>query len=136
VTIIDHIKLYVPTALVFLALDLLWLGVVAAEFYREQLGHLLRADVLWGTALAFYGVYVAGILVFAVLPGLGAGSLARTAGLGAFLGFVAYAAFDLTARALFRGFPFAVVAVDLAWGTVLTAAVASAGYGVGRWVAA
>lgn len=134
-TIVDYVKLYVPTALVFLALDLLWLGVVAAGFYREQLGHLLRDDVLWGTALAFYGVYVAGILVFAVLPGLGADSLVRTAGLGAFLGFVAYAAFDLTARALFRGFPVVVVAVDLAWGTVLTATVASVGYGVGRWLA-
>lgn len=133
-TAFDYVRLYGLTAAVFLAVDLLWLGVVASGFYQDQLGHLLRSDVRWGAALAFYLVYVAGILVFAVLPGLEAGSLLRGAALGALLGFVAYAAFDLTSRALFRDFPLTVALVDLAWGTVLTAAVASAGYGFGRWL--
>jgi uncharacterized membrane protein len=55
-------------------------------------------------------------------------------GMGAFLGLFAYATFDLTSMALFRDFPLAVVIVDLAWGTALTAAVAAAGYGIGRWI--
>lgn len=131
---LDHVKLYGLTAAVFFAVDLLWLGVVASGFYQEQLGHLLRSDVRWGTALTFYLIYVAGILVFAVLPGLEAGSLLRAAALGAFLGFLAYATFDLTSRALFRDFPLTVALVDLAWGTVLTATVATAGYGFGRWL--
>ncbi len=128
------IKLFGLTAAVFFAIDLVWLGVVASGFYQKHLGHLLRPDVLWAPALAFYTVYIAGILVFAVLPGLEAGSLGRTVALGAFLGLFAYATFDLTSMALFRDFPGIVVVVDLAWGTVLTATVAAAGFGFGRWL--
>jgi uncharacterized membrane protein len=126
--------LYALTAVVFFAVDLVWLGVVAQGFYQKYLGHLLRPDVQWGAALSFYAVYIAGILVFAVLPGLAADSLPRTAALGAFLGFFAYATFDLTSRALLRDFPLTVVIVDLAWGTVLTATVASAAFLIGRWL--
>ena len=131
---VNWIKLYGLTAAVFFAIDLVWLGVVATSFYQRQLGHLMRSDVLWAPALAFYALYIAGILVFAVAPGLDAGSLARTAMLGAFLGLFAYATFDLTSMALFRDFPGVVVAVDLLWGMCLTAGVASAGYGFGRWL--
>ncbi|NIP83111.1 MAG: DUF2177 family protein, partial [Gemmatimonadetes bacterium] len=85
-------------------------------------------------AALFYLVYVAGIVVFAVLPGLGDGSLMRAVALGGFLGFMAYATFDLTSLALFRDVPVTMVVVDLVWGTVLTASVAAAGYGFGRWL--
>ena len=128
------LKLYGATALAFFALDLVWLGVVARDFYRSHLGEFLRAQPLWPAALSFYAVYIAGVVVFAVLPSLQAESLARAVALGAFLGFFAYATFDLTALALFRDFPGIVVAVDLAWGTVLTSGVAACGYAFGRWL--
>jgi uncharacterized membrane protein len=128
------LKLYGLTALVFFAIDLVWLGVVAAGFYQRHLGHLLRPDVLWAPALVFYLLYVAGVLVFAVLPGLEAGALTRTLALGAFFGLVAYATFDLTCMALLRDFPIVVVVVDLVWGMVLTTLVSAAGFGLGRWL--
>jgi uncharacterized membrane protein len=131
---VTFLKLYGLTALVFFALDLVWLGAIARGFYREHLGHLLRADVLWPAALAFYGLYVAGVLVFAVLPALEADSWTRAAALGAFFGLVAYATFDLTSLALFRDFPGVVVAVDLAWGTALTSGVAVTSYALARWL--
>ncbi len=133
-TPISLLKLYGATAVVFFAIDLVWLGVVAQGFYQRHLGHLLRADVLWGPALLFYTLYIAGVLVFAVLPGLDARSLTRTVALGAFLGLVAYATFDLTSMALLRDFPLVVVVVDLVWGMVLTASVSAAAYGIGRWL--
>ena len=133
-TLATILKLYGLTTVAFFAIDLVWIGVVASAFYQKHIGHLLRTDVLWGAALLFYAVYIAGILVFAVLPGLEAGSLLRTMALGAFLGFFAYATFDLTCRALFEDFPLIVVVVDLIWGTVLTASVSAAGYGFGRWL--
>lgn len=131
---LPYLKLYGLTAAVFFAIDLVWLGVVAPGFYQKHLGHLLRPDVVWGAAILFYLLYLAGVLVFAVLPGLEAGSLPRTVALGAFFGLVAYATFDLTCMALMRDFPPVVVAVDLAWGTVLTGTVAAAGFGLGRWL--
>ena len=126
--------LYALTAVVFFAIDLVWLGVVAASFYRRQMGDLMRPDPQWGAALGFYALYIAGILVFAVLPGLEADSLRRTVALGAFFGLVAYATFDLTSLALVRDFPRTMVVVDLIWGTALTASVSAAGWAIGRWL--
>jgi uncharacterized membrane protein len=128
------VKLYLLTAVVFFAIDLVWLGVVAAGFYQRQLGHLLAEQVRWIPALLFYLLFIGGLLVFAVLPALAAGSLVRALALGALLGLVAYATFDLTCLALFREFPLRVVCVDLVWGACLSAAVSAAGYGIGRWL--
>jgi uncharacterized membrane protein len=128
------IKLYSLTAVVFLAIDVVWLGLVAKGFYQQHLGHLLREQALLLPALLFYAVYIAGVLVFSVLPGLEADSLKRTVALGAFLGFLAYATFDLTCMALFDEFPPVVVFVDLVWGTALTGSVAAAGFGIARFL--
>tara|TARA_B100000959_G_scaffold105577_1_gene111385 strand:+ start:10408 stop:10803 length:396 start_codon:yes stop_codon:yes gene_type:complete len=127
-------KLYALTALVFFAVDLLWLGVVAKGFYQEYLGHLMRPDVIWGAALLFYSIFIAGVLVFSVLPGLETQSLGYSIALGAFLGLVTYATFDLTCLAMLKDFPVVVVYVDLAWGIALTAGVSASGYGFGRWL--
>ena len=129
-----YLKLYALTTLAFFAIDLVWLGVVASSFYQKHLGPILRPDIVWGAALAFYALYIAGILVFAVVPGLQAGSFVRAVSLGAFFGLVAYATFDLTGMALIREFNWTVVTVDLIWGTVLTGSVAAAGYAAGRWL--
>lgn len=123
-TIASHLRLYLLTLAIFLVIDLAWLGIVARGFYRDQLGGLLRADVNWGAAFAFYAIYVVGILVFAVLPGLARGEPFRAAALGALLGLVAYAAYDLTNLATLEGFPARLVVVDLVWGAVLTGTVA------------
>ena len=133
-TPLPWIKAYALTLLVFLAVDFAWIATVVSRVYQKHLGHLLGAKPLLLPALLFYAVYVAGILVFAVQPGLDAGSLKRTLVLGAFLGFLAYATFDLTSMAVFRDFPLTVVVTDLAWGAVLTASVAAAGFGIARWV--
>lgn len=131
---LSFLKLYAATAAVFFAIDLVWLGVVAAGFYDRHLGHLLASDVRWGAALLFYALFIAALLVFAVLPGLEAGSLGRTLLLGGFFGLVAYATFDLTSLALFEDFPVVVAVVDMIWGTVLSAVVCAAGWQIGRWL--
>ena len=130
----SYLMLYGLSAVAFVAVDFIWLGVVAPGFYEKHIGHLLRAEYLKIPALLFYAVFISGVIVFAVLPGLEAESLTRTIALGAFLGFFAYATFDLTSMALIEGFPWIVVVVDLAWGTVLTGSVAAAGFAAGRWL--
>lgn len=130
------VRLYGLMTVVFFVIDLTWIGLVAKSFYHEHLGSHRRPDVLWWAALLFYAIYLAGILVFAVLPAANAESLPRAIALGAFLGFFAYATFDLTCLALFRDFPVLVVAVDMVWGTVLTASVSAAGYGFAQWLGA
>ena len=122
------LQTYGVSLVAFLALDALWLGIVARAFYRDQLGPLLTPDVRWGAALLFYVIFVAGVLVFAVLPAVERGSLGRAVLLGGFFGVVTYAAYDLTNLATLRDFPTVVAAVDMVWGGVLTATVATIGY--------
>jgi uncharacterized membrane protein len=121
---------YVITLLIFFAIDLVWLGVVAKDFYRQHIGHLMSADVNWGAALLFYAVYIAGIVFFAIKPAFEAGSAARALASGALFGFIAYATYDLTNQATMRDWPALVTVIDLAWGTVLTATVAFLSYQV------
>ncbi len=120
----------------FLLLDFIWLGFVARGFYRDQLGGLMAADVRWLPAVAFYLLFVAAIMVFVVLPSLSRDSVARAALLGAFFGVVTYATYDLTNLATMKGFPTVVAAVDMVWGGILTASVATVGYLVASRVAA
>lgn len=119
---------YLFTALVFLAVDLLWLSKIARSFYVEQIGDLLLSQPRLGVATAFYLVYIAGIVAFAVAPALKADSLLQAAFLGAFFGFVAYATYDLTNYSTLKDWPVAVTVVDICWGTILTAVSAVAGF--------
>ena len=123
-------KLYAVALPAFLVMDLIWLGVVARSFYQGQMGHLMRAQVNWVAAIAFYLLFVAGIVVLAVWPAIERQSFTYALALGALLGLVTYAAYDLTNLATLEGFPLTVALVDLAWGTVLCATVSAVTYRV------
>jgi uncharacterized membrane protein len=127
-----HLKLYLCTLLAFVAIDMVWLGLVARGFYREHLGYLLRPDPNWAVAVVFYLLFVAGLLVFVVNPGLRAGSARKVLGLGALFGLITYATYDLTNLATVKDWPWLVSAVDLAWGSILGAAVSGLGFLAGR----
>lgn len=116
---------YLVAAAVFSLIDLVWLGVVAKPVYDALLGDLLRPSPNVGAAVAFYALFIAGLVVFVIQPALDAGSWRRAAGMGAFFGLVTYATWDLTSLAVLRDFPAALVPVDLAWGTVLAATVSA-----------
>ena len=121
-------RLYAVALPTFLVMDLIWLGVVARSFYQSQMGHLMRSQVNWAAAIVFYVLFVAGIVVLAVWPAVERQSLAHALVLGALLGLVTYAAYDLTNLATLEGFPLTVALVDLAWGTVLCAIVSAVTY--------
>lgn len=128
------LKLYLLTIPVFFAIDMIWLGYAARNFYKNQLNHLLSPDVNWPAAFLFYFIYIIGILFFAVRPGLEEESLVRTCVFGALFGFFTYATYDLTNLATLRNWPILVVVVDILWGTVLCALVAGGSYLIGTWL--
>lgn len=119
---------YGASAVVFLGLDFVWLTLASSRFYRPQLGELLSTKPNLSVAAVFYLVYVVGVVVFAVMPAYGARSWFTATALGALLGFVAYGTYDFTNLATIKGWTTLVSVVDLAWGTVLTAIAATAGY--------
>lgn len=112
----------------FLAIDALWLAVLMKPVYAAALGPLLADTPRWAPTVLFYLLYVAGLVVFAVLPGLRARRGRTAAALGALLGLLAYGTYDLSNYATLRGWPLALTAIDMAWGTVLSAVSATAGY--------
>jgi uncharacterized membrane protein len=116
---------YLVAAAVFLVLDLVWLGVVAQPLYDRLLGDLLAPEPVVGAAVAFYALFVAGLVLFVVDPAVRAGSPRRAAATGAAFGLVTYATWDLTSLAVLRDFPAALVPVDLAWGTFLASTVSA-----------
>ncbi|NTV81738.1 MAG: DUF2177 family protein [Candidatus Aminicenantes bacterium] len=118
------ILLYLITLAIFFAIDMVWLGVVAKTFYRKHLGYLMAPKVVWPAAVLFYLLFIAGLVVFAVRPGLAAGAPLKALLLGAFLGLISYATYDLTNQATVKDWPALVTVVDLVWGTTLGGLVA------------
>lgn len=104
-------------------LDGLWLGVVAKRMYFDILGPILRQPFDRVAAGLFYVLYVGGVVVLAVAP---ADDVAGAALRGLVLGAVAYGTYDLTNRATIQPFPWKLVVVDIAWGSALTTAAATA----------
>ena len=87
------------TAVSLLALDLLWLGVVARPLYDSALGGLKRPVVFWPAAGLFYALYIAAIVIHAELGAAGGADAARR---GAALGLVAYGTYEFTNWAVLR----------------------------------
>lgn len=125
---------YLLTAIVFFAIDLLWLGVVARGLYNKYLGNLLSDQVNWTTAIIFYLLFIVGIFIFAILPAVDKASLSKAIVMGALFGFFTYATYDLTNLATLKDWPLTIVFIDITWGAVLTATVSAAGYTITRWI--
>jgi uncharacterized membrane protein len=124
-TIRQFLIAYLSTAVIFLALDAVWLSITASRIYRPALGHLMSGDFLLAPAAVFYALYIVGMVVFAVAPSLDGGRWITALGLGALLGLVAYATYDLTNQSTLRDWPLLVTVADLCWGTLATATAAA-----------
>ena len=121
---VHHIKLYFAALAIFLVLDMFWLLVLARNFYQQQIGQYMRPDPNLYAAGAFYLLFIAGLLYFAILPG--AHAPLHAALRGAFFGLLTYATYDLTNLAIMRDWPLLLTLVDLLWGSALCAVVAAA----------
>ncbi|WP_296679761.1 DUF2177 family protein [Novosphingobium sp.] len=111
---------YVAAAVSFGALDALWLRWAGPNLYRPALGDLLAPSFRLAPALVFYAFYVAGMVWFAVRPGLEQGTPHAVLN-GALLGALCYATYDLTNQATMKVWSGSVSAIDIAWGAAATA---------------
>lgn len=131
---IYYLKLYLITLIAFLSIDMVWLGLVARTFYRKHIGFLMTPRPNWIAAILFYLLFIAGVLVFVVAPGLKQQSLNGIFLRAALFGLITYATYDLTNLATVKNWPVTVTIVDLVWGTVLTIAVSCIGFLAGKWL--
>jgi uncharacterized membrane protein len=119
---------YVSAAICMLVLDAIWLSATASRLYRPLLGDMLADDFRLAPAVLFYLIYLGGIVILAVLPGIEAGRWTIPAFYGLVLGFVAYSTYDLTNQATLRTWSSWITAIDMVWGSFLTMSAALAGY--------
>ena len=111
---------YVLALAVFLIIDMIWLRGIARTTYEAELGSLIKASPNLIAALAFYFLYTAGLMYFAIIPALETKSITQALLMGAALGLVAYGTYDLTNLAVINGFTTKIAIIDLAWGTFVS----------------
>lgn len=122
------LKLYAIALPVFFAIDMIWLGLVAKDFYRAQIGALMKPEVNWTAAIIFYLIFIGGLVVFVISPAVEKASWKHALLFGALFGLVCYATYDLTNLAVAKDWPLLVTIVDMIWGTVLAASVSIVTY--------
>lgn len=125
---------YLLTFLVFLIVDMLWLGVIAKGIYQKYLGGFLSDNVNWTAAFIFYFIFVLGISIFAIYPSVNKNSVNNAILMGALFGFFTYATYDLTNLATLKGWPLSIVFIDIIWGSFLSAFVSFSGFYIVKWL--
>lgn len=123
-----YIVAYLASLGLFFAADMVWLGTMASRIYRPTLGDIALSGVNLAPAIAFYVLYPIGLVFFAILPALKEGGIYAAILYGALFGFFTYATYDLTNQATLRNWTLQLSAIDMAWGTVLAAGAATAGF--------
>ena len=119
---------WIGVAAAFGVLDALWLTQMFPLLYQPALGPILAPGLRLDAAVAFYLMYVTGLLLLAVRPTVLAGGGPKAAAMrGASLGAFAYATYDLTNQATLAVWPVHVSVIDIAWGTFASAAASAAG---------
>ena len=119
------ILLWIAAAVLFPAIDMVWLLWLGRGFYVSEIGNLLRQSPNFGAAGAFYILYVTGLMIMVIWPAVQAQSVQQALVQGALLGLIAYGTYDLTNLAVMKGFTTKIAMIDMLWGTVLTASVAA-----------
>lgn len=121
--ILNIIKIYSIAVIVFLVVDLVWLGFIAKNIYQKYLGFLMKPSPNWLAAIIFYLLFVVGLVIFVILPALEKGSWQNALIFGALFGFFTYMTYELTNYAVIKDWPFSIVIIDIIWGIVLSAIV-------------
>lgn len=110
----------------FVAIDLVWLTLMAPRLYRPQLGDLAASNPRLAPAIIFYLIYTVALTILVVLPAIRTNSPMQALINGAVFGLAAYATYNLTNLSTLARWPLALTVVDMTWGTVLTATAAFA----------
>lgn len=122
------LKITIIATVVFICLDMIWLGFIAPGIYQYYLGNVIALTVHWPSAIAFYFVYISGLVYFGILPGIESKSIQKTIINTALLGGLCYATYDLTNQATIQNWPLTITLIDITWGMVLSGSVAGITY--------
>jgi uncharacterized membrane protein len=123
---LKHAAIYLAIFVTMVVIDMIWLRVIAVQWYADAMGPLLADKPNLIAAVAFYLLFPLGLLIFAVAPGESS-SVLKVAVMGGLFGFFAYATYDLTAMAVIKNWPVGLSLLDMTWGTLVSGVSAVAG---------
>jgi uncharacterized membrane protein len=126
-----YIVLYLATLIVLVPVDFVFLGIIAKGFFTSEVGDML-GEIRPLPAILFYLLYVAGILVF--VSGPREANWPSALLYGALFGLFCYSTFELTSLSLLKHWSWRVAAVDVSWGSFVTAVSATAGLAIADWL--
>ncbi|MEM9232534.1 MAG: DUF2177 family protein [Pseudomonadota bacterium] len=121
---------YLAALVVFVILDLIWIKMIMRPIFVSDIGDLMLEDPRVTPAITFFLAYQAGIVYFAVVPAVEAGSWMIAAAHGALLGLIAYGTYETTNLATLKRWTNRMLAIDIGWGTASSAVSAVVGYAV------
>lgn len=123
---LKYLGIYAAVFASMVVIDMIWLRLIAVQWYADSMGPLLSSSPNLWAAAAFYLLFPVGLLIFAVFPSEDA-SVIKAVIMGALFGFFAYATYDLTALAVIKGWPMGLTFLDIAWGSIVSGISAGAG---------
>lgn len=126
------LKLYAIALPVFFAIDMVWLGLVAKDFYQKQIGFLMTPNVNWAAAIIFYLLFIVGLVLFVIEPALKFQSWNHAVLYGALFGLITYATYDLTNLATLKNWPLLVTVIDLIWGATLASSISTISFFIAK----
>lgn len=131
----EFLASYIVVLVVFTAIDLVWIKMIMRPIFERNIGSMMLPDPHIGAALAFFVLYQAGLIYFAVLPAVELGSWTLATLHGALLGMIAYGTYEMTNLSTLKGWTLQMAIVDVAWGATLSALAATIGYFVWTTIA-
>lgn len=118
----QFLKVLLISMIIFIVLDMLWLGVFAKGFYNKHLGYLANqkdGGITFNlpVGIATQAIIIAGLTILISLGLQVDKSLTTSIIVGAMTGFVVYATYDLTSQSFIKDWPWIVTIIDIIWGT-------------------
>ena len=123
-----YLVAYVATLTAFLAIDAVWISVMASRLYRPTLGDIMLPKFSAGPAAIFYVIFIVGVVIFAVSPAISNGRWTTALLYGALFGFFSFGLYDSTNLATLRNWTATLTFADVAWGTFVTGIAATLGF--------
>ena len=117
---LDFLMIAGVATILFFAIDIVWLAVIAKKLYQTQLKDFMAEKVNWVAAIIFYFIFILGLTYFVIIPAAANASIVDAVINGAMFGFVCYATYDLTNLATLKNWPLKITIIDLVWGTTIS----------------
>lgn len=112
-------KIYFIALAIFLGIDAIWLSFIAKEFYQKQIGILMKSNINWISAFLVYALFIFGLVILVIMPGIEKKSLINIVISGTLLGLVSYGVYDLTNLATLKNWTLIMTVVDMVWGALV-----------------